>query len=158
MSPLVVDASVWVAAADPGDAFHETSRAFLRRAVAHNRQMILPAFARLEIACALARRLRDVARARALALAVVDAPLVQEQALDPGFLEEAFQCGTQDFLRAADALYAACARRVGGTLMTWDDELLRRAGGLGVCRTNNPCLGLSTRGIAPSPCPMGSIM
>jgi predicted nucleic acid-binding protein len=125
----VVDASVWVAAADPTDAFHQASRDFLRRAAAHRRSIVLPAFARLEIACALARRLRDPARARALAAALAVAPIVQEQSLDEDFLQEALALGTARLLRAADALYAVSARRSGGILVTWDVELRRRADG-----------------------------
>lgn len=129
MSALVVDASVWVSAADPTDAFHEASRAFLRRAVARRRRVVLPAYARVEIACALARRLRDALHGHALATALLASPLVEEYALDRAFLDEALERGTRGLLRGADALYATAAARAGGALITWDEELLRRAGG-----------------------------
>ncbi|MBI3077972.1 MAG: PIN domain-containing protein [Deltaproteobacteria bacterium] len=129
MSVLVVDASVWVSAADSSDAFHAASRAFLRSAVSRRQRFVLPAFARLEIACALARRLQNATRGRALATTLVTSPLVVEQQLDHDFLQEALERGTGALLRGSDALYATAAAKVGGTLITWDKELLRRAHG-----------------------------
>jgi predicted nucleic acid-binding protein len=130
MTTIVVDASVWVAAADPRDPFHELSRTFLRRLIAEHCPIVLPAFARVEIACALARRLHHPGRARALADALVAAPMVRVHPLDTAFLEATLECGTQQLLRAADALYVACAQRVNGMLVTWDEELRRRGRGL----------------------------
>lgn len=53
---LTVDASVWTAAADKGDVFFDISREFLTHIARRRLRIYLPAFARLEIACAIARR------------------------------------------------------------------------------------------------------
>ncbi len=56
---LTIDASVWIAAADVTDKFHLQSRDLLRKVVADGIAVIQPAFGKTEVACALARRLRD---------------------------------------------------------------------------------------------------
>jgi len=125
---VVIDASVWVAAADPSDALVGPSRAFLAAVVGRRLSVILPAIARLEIACALARRLRDAARGRALTEELLRGPLLKERPLDRALLERAVQEGTSSFLRGADALYAAVARLEVAELVSWDAGLVQRAG------------------------------
>jgi predicted nucleic acid-binding protein len=41
--------------------------------------------------------------------------------------EAAAAIAAQQFLRGADAVYAALARQLGTALVTWDNELLERA-------------------------------
>jgi len=130
VKPLVVDAGVLVSAADASDAFSAASRAFLDRVAARSVSVDLPAHARLELSCALARRVRRRDVARRLADGVMRAFRVTEHALDAALIEEAVQQGTKHFLRAGDALYAALAERLDATLVTWDAELLERAGGV----------------------------
>ena len=57
MTDLTVDASVWVAAADQRDAFHEESRNFLAAVAVEGLEIVVPAFVIAEVACALARKL-----------------------------------------------------------------------------------------------------
>jgi predicted nucleic acid-binding protein len=115
---LVIDAGIWVAAADASDALAGPSRAFLAAVARRRLPVSLPAIARLEVACALARRLRDAARGRALADALVRGPMVRERALDPALLARALDEGTAGFLRGADEE---------GELVSWDAELGERA-------------------------------
>jgi len=125
---LVIDASVWVAAADPADRFWTESREFITRAMGGRRKIYLPALARVEIACALSRRLRDPKRGHELAGMVFDIPAIREIALDTRLLADASRIGSEYFLRAADAIYLAVARKVSAELITWDNELIQRAG------------------------------
>lgn len=127
MTALVIDASVWVAAADATDPFSAASRRFLEAVVARGLPVALPALARLEVACALARRLRDAPAARRIADGMVGSPLVSEHVLDAALIDDAATAGTDAFLRAADAVYLALARRLGAAVVTWDGELIRRA-------------------------------
>ena len=125
---LTIDADVWVAAADKRDGFYAASRNFLI-AVARNRLRIyLPAFARIEIACALARRQRDAAAGVMLANTLLTSAYIVHLPLDSQFLTQAMLSGTRDFLRGADALYVAAAELNQTRLVSWDDELVRRAG------------------------------
>ena len=130
MNTLVIDASVWVSAADATDTLSEVSRNFLSRVVERELPIALPESAKLEIACALARRLRDAEQGRNLTERMLGSPLVTTHALSRTMLREAIHVGTGNFLRSADALYAALAEGLDGELVTWDGELIRQAQGL----------------------------
>ena len=126
MTALVVDASVWVSAADAADKLSAPSRTFLRSVMRQRDPIALPAIARLEVACALSRRLRDCRRGRDLADRFLLSPLITE--IDLGsLLGTALTVGTESFLRAGDAFYAAVATDEDGLIISWDEELLRRA-------------------------------
>ena len=128
MTTLVIDASVWVSAADPTDALSGPSRAFLSRVAARELSIALPEFAKLEIACALARRLRSAEHGRSLTDQMLESPLMATYSVNRAVLRKAIQLGTRSFLRAGDALYAAVAQGVEGQLVSWDRELIERAG------------------------------
>lgn len=130
MTPLVVDANVWVSAADRQDEFCETSRAFLRNLVGSGIPIRLPAHARLEVACALARRLQRSDRGRELAARMFDGPQIEMVDLNAPMLEHALDRGTELFLRSGDALYVAAASQLRCQLVTWDKELVERADAL----------------------------
>ena len=130
MNGVTVDASVWVAAAELSDPFCSQSRAFLARVAGRQAQISVPAFARVEIACALARRRQDVTLARQLTDSMLAPGQVVQVPVDPGLIERAVLLGTRAFLRGADALYPATAQLVGDALISWDDELIQRAGAL----------------------------
>ena len=130
MTALVVDASVWVSAADATDEFSVSSRAFLSLVVERELPISLPELAKLEIACALARRLRDAERGRSLADRMLGSPLVTAQPLNRAMFRQALEVGTRRFLRSGDALYAALAAWLNAEIVSWDGELIDRAGAL----------------------------
>ncbi len=127
---LVIDASVWVSAADATDPLSGPSRAFLAEVAAREIPIALPEFAGLEIACALARRLHNAEQGRSLAGRMLESPLVTTYSLNRAMLRRAGQVGTRDFLRAGDALYAAFAEGMEGEVVSWDGELIERGGAL----------------------------
>lgn len=127
---LTVDASVWIAAAEKSDAFCRQSRNFLRIAAQRRLRLYVPVLARVEIACALARRRRDPAAGLHLSRTLLNSPEIVQVAIDDRLLAQALAEGTRHQLRAADALYAAVAELYAASLITWDDELVRRAGGV----------------------------
>ena len=45
-------------------------------------------------------------------------------------LRQAVRVGTRDFLRSGDAPHAALAEGIEGELVSWDGELIERAGAL----------------------------
>ncbi len=130
MTPLVIDASVWVSAADPRDDLSEPSRTFLSRIAARELPIILPQFAKLEIACALARRLRSAEHGRNLTDQMLESPRMSTYSVNRAVLRRAIDLGTRNQLRAGDALYAAVAQAAEGQLVAWDRELIERAGAL----------------------------
>lgn len=128
MTVLIIDASVWVSAADATDAFSEPSRTFLSGVTRRAIPVALPDFTELEFACALARRLRDGERAKDLAGQMLRSPLVAVHSLDSALLRRAVEVGTRQLLRAGDAVYAAVAELTGGQVVSWDQELIQRVG------------------------------
>jgi predicted nucleic acid-binding protein len=84
----------------------------------------------MEVACVLARRLRDDTQGRQLARTLMDRITTSEIALNADFLARAEELGARQFLRAADALYAATAQVTNGTLVSWDNEHVQRAGAI----------------------------
>jgi predicted nucleic acid-binding protein len=127
---LTIDASVWIAAADATDKFHQPSRGLLRKVVADGIAVIQPSFGRTEVACALARRLRDGAQGQQLTHSLMNRMVTSEIAMDVAFLTATENIGTSQFLRGADALYATTAQQSQGPLISWDNEHLQRAGGI----------------------------
>ena len=90
----------------------------------------MPAFARVEVACALARKLRSSSPAERLANLVFMTACAKEHPLNAALLAKALSIGTSRFLRGADALYSATAELTACELVSWDKEHLKRAGAL----------------------------
>lgn len=130
MKALVVDASVWVSAADRSDALSEVSRSFLALVVEREVPIVLPEYAELEIACAMARRLGDAGQGRDLAGRMLESPLVTTHSSNRARLRKAVAVGTRRFLRSGDALYAALAEELECEVVAWDGELAGRGGAL----------------------------
>ncbi|MFN3982953.1 MAG: type II toxin-antitoxin system VapC family toxin [Caldilinea sp.] len=127
---LTIDASVWVSAADRTDALSLPSRQFLTSALRRQLPIYLPSFAWLEIACALTRRRQDAVRGQQLANMVLTSPSIMLVECDGALLAQAQRSGAQAYLRAADALYVATATLHATALISWDQELIRRAGAI----------------------------
>ncbi|MEN3943940.1 PIN domain-containing protein [Prosthecobacter sp. SYSU 5D2] len=130
MNPVTIDASVWIAAQDTADVFCQQSREFLTACLTQGLSLHVPAYARVEVACALARKLRDPDQGQELTRSVFLAAGVQEWEMNAWLLTASLTLGTSQFLRGADALYAGTASLSGSTLVSWDKEHLLRAGGI----------------------------
>lgn len=130
MNPVTVDASVWIASQDSADVFCQQSRDFLAFCLMKGLSLHVPAYARVEVACALARKLRDADQGQELTRSVFLAAGVQECEVNARLLTASLNLGTVQFLRGADALYAGTASITGSTLVSWDKEHLLRAGGI----------------------------
>jgi predicted nucleic acid-binding protein len=124
----VVDANVWVSALDRTELRSGVSRAFLGAVAASRHPIELPEFAEIEIACALSRRLRDTGQGRLIVRQALDFPLITWHPLSRLMIRRAVAVGTRRYLRCGDALYAAVAEAVGGEIVSWDEELVNRAG------------------------------
>jgi predicted nucleic acid-binding protein len=125
---LTVDANVWIAANDRADTHMERSRDFLAAASRQRETIYLPSFAQVEIACALARRRRSPEVGQQLAKEILALPHIVVVPLDPALVTQSVQTGTRLLLRSADALYAAIAAIHSAQLVSWDAELIQRAG------------------------------
>jgi len=125
---LTLDANVWVAAFDPHDRFHAQSTAFLFSVTQRRLGLNGPAFVIVEAACALARRAQTAAAGDTTRERLSAHPLLVLHPIDDRLLDTAARMGARQLLRGADALYAAAAAILDAQLVSWDDELIRRAG------------------------------
>ena len=127
---LTIDANVWVAASDPRDRFRDSSVAFLRAVAERDLALHGPAFLVNEIGCALARRAGDSVVGVLAAERLRSHPSLTLHPLDETLLALALDIGVRRLLRAADALYVATSLLAKAPLITWDEELVRRAGAM----------------------------
>jgi predicted nucleic acid-binding protein len=130
VTALVVDASVWVAATDPKAPHHAAAHGVLVEVAARQDTIFVPSLARVEVACALRRRLADADGALVQVQAFFSAPFIVEVALDRAQADSAVRVGVEQRLSGADAVYAALARAEDAVLLTLDRELLERADGV----------------------------
>jgi predicted nucleic acid-binding protein len=125
---LTLDANVWIAAFDPHDRFHAVSATFLRAVAQRRLRLHGPALVLLEAACALARRAGNAAPGQAALERLRAHPSLVLHPVNDGLLAMAKDLGVRQLLRGADALYAATAALLRAPLISWDDELVSRAG------------------------------
>lgn len=130
MTTVVIDASVWIAAVDPGDPERESAERCLVTIAGTLTQVVVPAIARVEVACALRRRFGDPLWAQEMVSVLFGAPFIRESTVDPTLVQEAVMLGTDASLRGMDALYVAVAARESAVLVTLDRELLERGSGV----------------------------
>jgi len=124
---MVLDASVWVAALIKKEQHHAESALFLSRLVQDRRTAYVPVLVLAEVAGAIARQSRDAARAETGLRFLRTQGWLSIQPLTESQGETAAAIAAQQFLRGADAVYAALARQLGTALVTWDMELVERA-------------------------------
>jgi len=125
-----VDADCWIATFDPRDPFHAPSVAFFNHISDRGLLIYGPEFVVLEVASAVARRLRDPIRGRQAAEVLRTHAGLRLYPHDEHLMRQALRLGTRQLLRGADALYAATAHLTSAQLISWDNELVRRAGAL----------------------------
>ena len=123
MGALILDASVLIGLLDSADAHHERAIGDVEAADAAGRDLIAPASAYSEALVAFCRagRLTD-AREAIAAMGIGVAPLTAEIGARAAHLR-----ADHTRLRLPDAIVLACAREVGGELLTYDERLARHA-------------------------------
>ena len=124
---VTVDANIWIAAFDPHDRFHEESTHFLTIVAKRHLPVVGPAFVVVECACAVARRTGNVGIAAEIQQRLYAYPHLILLPINERFLTAATALGIQHMVRGADALYVAAAHLSQTQLISWDDELCRRA-------------------------------
>ena len=122
----VVDANVWLSAANSREPGHAHSVRFLREAMARRIAFLLPALVLPEVAGTAARRPQDPADGVAMIEQLLRLPNARFFDLTMARAQAAAQLASQLFLRGADAQYAALAAEHHVPLVTLDRELLDR--------------------------------
>lgn len=113
----LVDASVWIAARDPDDPFHEAARLIVLNVARPVAAMDLTLY---EVANVMGARKNQLDEARHLLRLLVRRCGEQLIAIDPGLAESAVEIATEHGLTAYDASYVAAARRHDWTLVSTD--------------------------------------
>ena len=123
MGALILDASVLIGLLDTADAHHERAVSDVEAGDQARRELIVPAsaYSAALVAFARAGRLAD-ARAAIAAMGIEIAPLTAAMAERAAELR-----ADRKYLRLPDAMVVACAREIGGDLLTYDDRLADHA-------------------------------
>lgn len=125
---IVIDASVWVSRLMLDDAFHEVSRAWMGEVVEAGEMLVAPIILLAEVAGAIARRTGNPRLGHQSVQQIRQVPTLQIIDIDNSLGDYAAQVASDLRLRGADATYVAVADRFDIPLVTWDQELLDRAG------------------------------
>jgi len=124
---VTVDASIWVAADAGGEPHHADCRAFLAATLGGRLPVHQPLLSIVEVCATVARKTRSTRLALMAGQIVLSVPTLVLHELDHRRAREAAELASQAFLRGADAVYVATARRAGTVLVTLDLEMHQRA-------------------------------
>ncbi len=127
---VVVDASVLVSWIVSSDANHNDSHFWMKRYRAIGGFLIVPAFAMIEVAAALARQSKQPALTKATIKDLYSVSILRIVPLDAVLVRTAVDIASDLQLRAGDATYVAVAYKLKIPLVSWDKEQLERGGGL----------------------------
>jgi len=130
MSPVTVDASVWINAFRPGEEGSSNSLAFLNKLRQTHEPIISPTLLLPELAAVLARGGEKSETVLRFVQSVKDLPHQVFIPLDETTAQVAVALAEQSKLRGADAVYGAVALRFGAVLVTRDREQLERLKGI----------------------------
>ena len=122
----VVEASVWLSAANSREPDHAHSVRFLREAMIRRLEFLLPAVVLPEVAGTAARRAQDPAAGLAMIEQLLRLPNARFFDLTMARAQAAAQLASQLFLRGTAAQYAGLAAEHQAPLVALDRELLDR--------------------------------
>lgn len=135
-----IDTSVFVNAFNPHERGHAESLQILAAIQERGDPIIVPSLLVAEIASAVARASDDTIGALQYANATAALPHLTLVSLTPVMAGRAAELAATHRLRGADAVYLAVARRYATTLVSRDDEQLKRASEVAVCKTPEAAL------------------
>ena len=126
ISPVTVDASVFVSAFTPTETAHQASKAFMLSIRQQAAPIIVPVLVLPEISAALARGQNKPDLGKAFVQELKNFPNTTFIDLDSSLADLAVEVAANHCLRGSDAVYAAVALRFGTQLITLDREQLER--------------------------------
>jgi predicted nucleic acid-binding protein len=127
---VVIDASVLVSWIVSVDANHNDSQFWMKRYRAIGGLLVVPAFAMIKIAAALARQTKQLVLTRALIKDLYSISILRIVPLDSVLVRSAVDIASDLQLRAGDATYVAVAHKLKIPLVSWDKEQLQRGANL----------------------------
>ena len=140
----VVDASVFVSAAQIKDVHYADSVAFFRQLGATpDVNVFCPTLLLPEYAAAIARRTDDTSLAESLIEILETMWGLRLESLTENRSRRAAKIAAQHRLRGADAVYVALAEEIDAVLITWDNEMLERSAS--IVQTSTPAQWLDNQ-------------
>lgn len=127
---IVIDASVLVSWLVSHDANHNDSYLWIKRYRATGGLLVVPAFAMLEVAAAIARQTRQATLAKATIKGLYSIHTLRIVPLNSRLVSSAVDIASDLQLRAGDATYVAVAYNLEIPLVSWDNEQQQRGGNL----------------------------
>ncbi|MEX2196156.1 MAG: PIN domain-containing protein [Thermoleophilaceae bacterium] len=128
MSALLLDASVWLAALDPDDAYHRDAAQLIEGSVERGAALAALDLTLYEVADVATARWRSPGDAQRLVELVHAACPGTLERVDGDLLAEAAAIGARHQISLYEAAHAACARRRGWTLVSTDVAGVARPG------------------------------
>jgi len=125
---VVIDASVLVSWIVSSDANHNDSHFWMKRYRAIGGLLVVPAFAMIEVAAALARQSKNPVLTKATIKDLYSVSILRIVPLDSVLVRSAVDIASDLQLRAGDATYVAVAYKLKIPLVSWDKEQLQRGG------------------------------
>jgi predicted nucleic acid-binding protein len=122
----VIDASVHVADAHPGEPHHIQARALLARIAASGRKVYLPMIVLPEIAAAISRGTGRRDLGQRLVRLVRRVPHFELVPVDDALGQWAAEVAARYQIRGCDAVYVALAQRQAARLITLDRQQMER--------------------------------
>jgi predicted nucleic acid-binding protein len=123
---VTLDASVWLAAAIPGEPDHEAARQVVDRLVRDGEPLDQPTLFVVEVAGAVRRRSGSAQQAADAVARIASLRSIRLHALAGPLAESAAGIAGVVGLRGADAVYLSTSVAAGATLVTLDHELRDR--------------------------------
>lgn len=124
----VLDATAWISSLVTTDIHHARSDKWLVRVSVAGEELIVPSIFLVEVAGALARRTGDKVAATAALRTTVSSTAITVVPIDRALATTAARLALDLSLQGADATYVALAAERDSPLVTWDRELISRAG------------------------------
>lgn len=126
ISPVTIDASVFVNAFSPIEEGSDTSLEFINNVKKQGVPIILPVLVLPEITAAVARKQNNTELALKLQQEIKMFSNITFVDVDSSLADFAVEVAAQHRLRGSDAVYAAVSLRFGTELVTLDREQLER--------------------------------
>jgi predicted nucleic acid-binding protein len=125
----VVDASVYVAMLDAGEANHARSWAWFELMRREGQPIVAPVILVAEVASALSRGTGDARLAHQATRRLRESVVVELVPVSEALGARAAEIAADHRIRGCDAIYVALADQLGDTLVTLDRQQLERAAG-----------------------------
>ena len=127
MTPIVVDASLWVSRLVPQDVFHESVKTWLETQRAEGVEFLAPSLVLTEVAGAISRRTNSPRLGQEALKTLVNLPGLRLVEMDAPFIRLAARLAAELGLRGADSTYVAVAAHLEIPLVTLDKDQKERA-------------------------------